>query len=89
MVAGTGSNDTAHSVHLTRQASERGVDAVLVVTPYYNKPNRRGLVGALQRVAAAASDLPVIVYNIPARSVINLEPDLLDRAGADRQRRRA
>ena len=49
VVAGTGSNDTAHSVHLTREAAERGVDAVLVVTPYYNKPNRRGLVGALRR----------------------------------------
>lgn len=80
VVAGTGSNDTAHSVHLTRQASERGVDAVLVVTPYYNKPNRRGLVAHFSAVAAA-TDLPVIVYNIPARCVINLEPDLLAELG--------
>jgi 4-hydroxy-tetrahydrodipicolinate synthase len=80
VVAGTGSNDTAHSVHLTRQASERGLDAVLVVTPYYNKPNRRGLVAHFSAVAAA-TDLPVIVYNIPARSVINLEPDLLAELG--------
>jgi 4-hydroxy-tetrahydrodipicolinate synthase len=80
VVAGTGSNDTAHSVHLTRQASERGVDAVLVVTPYYNKPNRRGLVAHFSAVAAA-TDLPVILYNIPARTTINLEPDLLAELG--------
>jgi 4-hydroxy-tetrahydrodipicolinate synthase len=76
VVAGTGSNDTAHSVALTKQATERGVDAVLVVTPYYNKPNRRGLVAHFEAVAAA-TDLPVLLYNIPARCVINLEPDLL------------
>jgi 4-hydroxy-tetrahydrodipicolinate synthase len=80
VVAGTGSNDTAHSVHLTRQASERGVDAVLVVTPYYNKPNRRGLVAHFSAVAGA-TDLPVILYNIPARTTINLEPDLLAELG--------
>jgi 4-hydroxy-tetrahydrodipicolinate synthase len=80
VVAGTGSNDTAHSVHLTRQASKCGVDAVLVVTPYYNKPNRRGLVAHFSAVAAA-TDLPVIVYNIPARCVINLDPDLLAELG--------
>jgi 4-hydroxy-tetrahydrodipicolinate synthase len=76
VVAGTGSNDTAHSVHLTAQARERGVHAVLVVTPYYNKPNRRGLVEHFKAVAAA-TDLPVLLYNIPARCVINLDPDLL------------
>jgi 4-hydroxy-tetrahydrodipicolinate synthase len=80
VVAGTGSNDTAHSVRLTSQAAGRGVDAVLVVTPYYNKPNRRGLVAHFSAVAAA-TDLPVIVYNIPARCVINLEPDLLAELG--------
>lgn len=76
VVAGTGSNDTAHSVHLTAEASKLGVDAVLVVTPYYNKPNRRGLLAHFGAVAAA-TDLPVLLYNIPARCVINLEPDLL------------
>jgi 4-hydroxy-tetrahydrodipicolinate synthase len=80
VVAGTGSNDTAHSVHLTRQASKLGVDAVLVVTPYYNRPNRRGLVAHFSAVAAA-TDLPVLVYNIPARCVINLDPDLLAELG--------
>jgi 4-hydroxy-tetrahydrodipicolinate synthase len=80
VVAGTGSNDTAHSVHLTRQASKLGVDAVLVVTPYYNKPNRRGLMAHFGAVAAA-TDLPVLVYNIPARCVINLDPDVLAELG--------
>jgi 4-hydroxy-tetrahydrodipicolinate synthase len=75
-IAGTGSNDTAHTVELTRRATEVGVDAVLVVTPYYNKPNRRGLVAHFT-AAAAATDLPVIVYNIPSRSVIDLPNDLL------------
>jgi 4-hydroxy-tetrahydrodipicolinate synthase len=76
VVAGSGSNDTAHSVHLTEKATEVGVGAVLVVTPYYNKPNRRGLVAHFQAVAAA-TDLPVIVYNIPGRSVVDLPNDLL------------
>lgn len=77
VVAGTGSNDTAHSVRLTREAAARGVDAVLVVTPYYNKPNRRGLRAHFEACADAAGDTPVLLYNIPGRSVINLEPDLL------------
>jgi 4-hydroxy-tetrahydrodipicolinate synthase len=76
VVAGTGSNDTAHSVHLTRAATERGADAVLVVTPYYSKPSRRGLKGHFEAVAAA-TDKPVMVYNIPARCVINLDPGFL------------
>jgi 4-hydroxy-tetrahydrodipicolinate synthase len=76
VVAGTGSNDTAHSVELTRRASDLGAHAVLVVTPYYNKPQRQGLLEHF-RTVAAASDVPVMLYNIPARTVINLEPDLL------------
>jgi 4-hydroxy-tetrahydrodipicolinate synthase len=76
VLAGTGSNDTAHSVHLTRAASERGADGVLAVTPYYNKPSPRGLRAHFEAVAAA-TDKPVMVYNIPSRCVINLEPDLL------------
>jgi 4-hydroxy-tetrahydrodipicolinate synthase len=76
VVAGTGSNDTAHSVELTRAAGERGADAVLVVTPYYNKPPRRGIVEHFKAVAAA-TDRPLFVYNIPGRTVINLDPDLL------------
>ncbi len=76
IIAGTGSNDTRHSVELTRRATEVGVDGVLVVTPYYNKPNRRGLVEHFKAVAAA-TDKPVIVYNIPARCVVDLPNDLL------------
>jgi 4-hydroxy-tetrahydrodipicolinate synthase len=76
VVAGTGTYDTRHSVELTERATEIGVDAVLVVTPYYNKPNRRGLVAHFEAVAAA-TDRPVIVYNIPSRCVIDLPNDLL------------
>ena len=76
VVAGTGSNDTAHSVELTRQAEECGVDAVLVVTPYYNKPPDRGIVAHFRAVAAATS-LPVIVYNIPGRCVVDISPQVL------------
>ena len=76
VVAGTGSNDTAHSVELTRDAERCGVDAVLVVTPYYNKPPERGLIAHFRAVAAATS-LPVIVYNIPGRCVVNLSPEAL------------
>ena len=76
VIAGSGSNDTAHSVRLTERASAVGVDAVLVVTPYYNKPNRRGLLAHF-RAVAGATELPVIVYNIPSRSVIDLPNDLL------------
>ena len=76
VVAGTGSNDTAHSVALTRAAEECGVDAVLVVTPYYNKPPDRGIVAHFRAVAAATS-LPVIVYNIPGRCVVNISPRVL------------
>ncbi len=77
LIAGTGSNDTHHSVELTRAAAAAGADACLVVTPYYNKPNRAGLVAHFTAVAAAADPLPVILYNIPSRCVTNLPPDLL------------
>jgi 4-hydroxy-tetrahydrodipicolinate synthase len=76
LIAGTGSNDTAHSVHLTERAGEIGVDAVLVVTPYYNKPNRAGLLAHF-RAVAAATDKPVVLYNIPSRCVIDMPNDLL------------
>jgi 4-hydroxy-tetrahydrodipicolinate synthase len=75
VVAGTGSNDTAHSVHLTRLAGEAGVDACLVVTPYYNRPPRAGIVGHVEAIAAVG--VPVILYNIPSRSVVNMPPDLI------------
>lgn len=78
VVAGTGTYDTAHSTHLTAQAHALGVDGVLVVTPYYNKPPQRGIVAHFQAVAAA-TDLPVIVYNIPGRCVVNIEPATIGR----------
>jgi 4-hydroxy-tetrahydrodipicolinate synthase len=77
VIAGTGSNDTHHSAGLTRKACDIGAHGVLVVTPYYNKPNRAGLRAHFAEVAAAADGTPVIVYNIPSRTVINLPPDLL------------
>jgi 4-hydroxy-tetrahydrodipicolinate synthase len=73
IVVGTGTYSTEHSVHLTQRAHELGVDAVLVVTPYYNKPPQRGIVEHF-RTIAAATDRPVVVYNIPGRVVINIEP---------------
>jgi 4-hydroxy-tetrahydrodipicolinate synthase len=76
VVAGTGTYDTRHSVHLTEQATALGVDAVLVVTPYYSKPPQRAIVEHFKAVAAA-TDKPVVVYNIPARVVVNIEPDTI------------
>jgi 4-hydroxy-tetrahydrodipicolinate synthase len=76
VVAGTGTYSTAHSVHLTREAHELGVDGFLVVTPYYNKPPPRGIVEHF-RAIADVSDRPIIVYNIPGRVVVNLEPETI------------
>ena len=76
VVAGTGSNDTRHSIELTQAAERCGVDAVLAVVPYYNKPPERGLLAHFRAIAAATS-LPVIVYNIPGRCVVNLSPEAL------------
>jgi 4-hydroxy-tetrahydrodipicolinate synthase len=77
IVAGTGSNDTRHAIHLTERAVAAGVDAVLSVTPYYNKPNRRGILAHFSAVAKAAAGTPVILYNIPSRTAVNMPPDLL------------
>src|SRR5438132_6931716 len=76
VVANTGTYSTAHSVHLTREAHELGVDGFLVVTPYYNKPPPRGIVAHFKAVAAE-SDKPIVVYNIPGRVVLNLEPETI------------
>jgi 4-hydroxy-tetrahydrodipicolinate synthase len=75
VVAGTGSNDTAHSVHLTERAAEVGVDAVLAVTPYYNKPPREGLIAHFRAIADVG--LPVVLYNIPSRTALNMPPDVI------------
>jgi 4-hydroxy-tetrahydrodipicolinate synthase len=76
VIAGTGTNNTAHSIHLTEQAHEAGAHGVLVVTPYYSKPPQRGIVEHFKAVAAA-TDRPVIAYNIPGRVVINIEPETM------------
>ena len=78
VVAGTGTYDTRHSMHLTERAHALGVHGVLVITPYYNKPPPRGIVAHFEAVASA-TDRPVIVYNIPGRVVINIEPQTIAR----------
>jgi 4-hydroxy-tetrahydrodipicolinate synthase len=80
LVAGTGSNDTRHAIELTERAHEAGVDAMLVVTPYYNKPNPRGIIEHYKAVAAA-TDKPIVLYNIPSRTVIDVPNDLLRELG--------
>jgi len=77
IICGTGSNDTRHSVHLTREACRVGAHAILVVTPYYNKPNRAGLRAHFSTVAEAAGETPMALYNIPSRTVINLPPEFM------------
>ncbi len=76
LICGTGSNDTRHSERLSAAAADGGADAVLAVTPYYNKPNFRGIKAHYEAVARAAG-IPVVLYNIPSRVVINLTPEQL------------
>ena len=78
MVAGAGTYDTAHSVHLARDAEKAGAHGLLVVTPYYSRPPQSGLVAHFTAVADA-TDLPVMLYDIPPRSVIPIEVDTLRR----------
>jgi 4-hydroxy-tetrahydrodipicolinate synthase len=76
IVAGTGANDTRHAVHLTERASELDVDALISVTPYYNRPSPLGLKRHYEAVAAA-TDKPILLYNIPSRTGTNIGPELL------------
>jgi len=78
VIAGTGTYDTRHSVHLTELAHEIGVHGFLVVTPYYNKPPQRGIVAHVETIAAA-TDRPVIFYDIPSRVVVDAEPETISR----------
>lgn len=71
IIAGTGSNDTAHSIHLTKIAEQCGVDAVLLVAPYYNKPTQEGLYQHFKAIAESTT-LPVMLYNVPGRTIISL-----------------
>jgi 4-hydroxy-tetrahydrodipicolinate synthase len=75
VLAGTGSNNTAEAVRLTKAAKDIGADGVLAISPYYNKPNRAGLIKHYHKLADL--DIPVIVYNVPSRTGQNLEPDLI------------
>jgi 4-hydroxy-tetrahydrodipicolinate synthase len=72
VIAGTGTYDTGHSAELTREATELGVDGILVVTPYYNKPPQRAIVRHFEEITGA-TNLPVVAYNIPGRVVVNIE----------------
>jgi 4-hydroxy-tetrahydrodipicolinate synthase len=76
VVAGCGKNDTAPTAELTREASALGVDAIMLVTPYYNKPSQAGLRNHFTQ-AAGATDLPVMLYNIPSRSAVEIAPETL------------
>lgn len=76
VVAGTGSNNTRQSVELTRKAEEAGVDAIMLVAPYYNKPNQEGLYRHFKTIAEATA-LPVMIYNIPGRSSVNIAPETI------------
>jgi len=81
IVAGAGSNDTHHAAELTERVVGAGAHAVLSVTPYYNKPNRRGILRHFEAVARAAGGTPVVLYNIPGRTAVNMPPDLLAELG--------
>jgi len=81
VIAGTGTNDTAHSIALTRRATEIGVDGLLVVTPYYNKPPQRGIVEHFKAIASVTNK-PIVVYNIPGRVVINIESETIEQLAA-------
>jgi len=82
VIAGTGSNDTAHSVHLTREATKLGVAGVLAVCPYYNRPSQVGIEAHL-RAMAAATNLPVVVYDIPVRTGRKIATNTLARLAND------
>ncbi|PKM89973.1 MAG: 4-hydroxy-tetrahydrodipicolinate synthase [Firmicutes bacterium HGW-Firmicutes-12] len=74
VIAGTGSNSTADSVRLTEEASKLGIDGVMAVTPYYNKPNQEGLYQHFRAIAKATS-LPLVLYNVPGRTAVNMLPE--------------
>jgi 4-hydroxy-tetrahydrodipicolinate synthase len=77
VISGTGSADTHHTAELSGKAARAGAHALIVVTPYYNKPNPAGLRAHFETVAETASDTPIVLYNIPSRCVINMPPDFL------------
>lgn len=82
VIAGAGSNNTAEAIELAEHAEKAGADAILVVTPYYNKPTQRGLYAHYKAIAGAVS-VPIFIYNIPGRSVIDMTPDTMGRLAHD------
>jgi 4-hydroxy-tetrahydrodipicolinate synthase len=82
LVVGTGTNDTRHSCELTKMAADASANASLVVVPYYNKPNPAGISAHFETVAAAVPDLPLVMYNIPARVIVNADTALLGELAA-------
>ncbi|MCE8422704.1 MAG: 4-hydroxy-tetrahydrodipicolinate synthase [Candidatus Methanoperedens sp.] len=78
VIAGTGSNNTTEALELTRSAKDAGADAALLITPYYNKPNDRGMLAHFRKVANEV-DIPLILYNVPSRTGINMKPDVIAR----------
>ncbi len=79
IIAGTGSNSTAEAINLLKHAENAGADAALVVTPYYNKPTPEGLYAHYEALDSVSSGIPIIIYNIPSRSVIDIDVDLMGR----------
>jgi 4-hydroxy-tetrahydrodipicolinate synthase len=77
IVCGTGTNDTRHSIELTRAAAEAGAEAALVVTPYYNKPTPAGIRAHFEAIASAVPEIPLIAYNIPSRVIVNVTTEEL------------
>jgi 4-hydroxy-tetrahydrodipicolinate synthase len=83
LLCGSGTNDTQHSCELTKMAADAGADASLVVVPYYNKPNRAGIRAHFEAVAEAVPELPMVMYNIPSRVIVNADPELLGELGRE------
>jgi 4-hydroxy-tetrahydrodipicolinate synthase len=81
LVCGAGTNDTRHSCELTKMVADAGADASLVVVPYYNKPDEAGIRAHFETVAAAVPELPMVMYNIPSRVIVNASPELLGELG--------
>lgn len=77
VILGTGSNDTRHSVELTKMAAEAGADGGLIVTPYYNRPTEAGIKGHFEAIAEGSPGFPLIAYNVPSRTIVNMSPALL------------
>ncbi|OAG28110.1 4-hydroxy-tetrahydrodipicolinate synthase [Thermodesulfatator autotrophicus] len=79
VIAGTGTNDTAKTIEMTKLAADIGVDACLLVTPYYNKPSQEGLYQHYKAVAEAVKKMPLILYNVPSRTGVSLAPETVAR----------